>query len=213
MLKELSEIKRYQYIINIDIKATDIERAELAQSLSEAMQTGAIDVLDRIDIEEIENLRLAKQVIKLRQKAKQERADRDAKLVHERKLDELKASGEIDLQKSQFEQEMALKRIMAEGEIKAKLLAFEGEASMRKVSLEGQWGLAIAREKAGAQRGIDDNKEDRKDKRVALQSEQQSELIDQRQNQTGPKTFEKKTTRDDASILPTGYEGLAPNIE
>lgn len=212
IIKSLADMKYHQYIVNIDVRATDIERAELMETMNAALQTGTITLMDKIDIEEIDNLRLAKQVIKLRQKANMEKAEQNAAIEHRRKLEEIQMKGQSDLQRMQMENDMKIKLMMAEKELETKLEIFKAGAKQRDISLEKQWDYTIANVKAKAQMQIDTEKEDRKDLRQSEGNEQQSELIDQRQNQSGPKKFEKKPIKSDDSILPSGFEGLAPNV-
>ena len=184
IIKELANVQHYQYMINVDVRATDRERAELIQSLSESLQTGAITLMDKIDIEEIDNLRLAKQVIKLRQKANMAAAEQRAEMEHKRALELQQAKEQIEMQRVQFMQEMEMQRAMFENELKVKLGSFELEGDLRKISLKGQWDVAVAQTRVGAQRDLDMQKEDRKDERLNQQSTHQSELIEQRQNHT-----------------------------
>ena len=55
---------------------------------------------------------------------------------------------------------------------------------------EFQYNLELAKANAGAKKEIDKEKEDRKDERTKIQASQQSELINQRQNNSLPKSFE-----------------------
>jgi hypothetical protein len=210
IIKELANVQHYQYMINVDVRATDRERAELIQSLGEALQTGAITLMDKIDIEEIDNLRLAKQVIKLRQKANMAAAEQRAEMEHKRALELQQAKEQIEMQRVQFMQEMEMQRAMFENELKVKLGSFELEGDLRKISLKGQWDVAVAQTRVGAQRDLDMQKEDRKDERLNQQSTHQSELIEQRQNHTPPKNF----TKQEEVKLPTlpGSSDLSPNI-
>ena len=210
IIKELANVQHYQYMINVDVRATDRERAELIQSLGEALQTGAITLMDKIDIEEIDNLRLAKQVIKLRQKANMAAAEQRAEMEHKRALELQQAKEQIEMQRVQFMQEMEMQRAMFENELKVKLGSFELEGDLRKISLKGQWDVAVAQTRVGAQRDLEMQKEDRKDERLNQQSTHQSELIEQRQNHTPPKNF-KKQEEVKLPTLPRSSD-LSPNI-
>jgi hypothetical protein len=209
MIKEVANLKHYQFIVNVDLKATDEERRELIESLAGALQTGSIAIEDKIDIEEIENLRLAKQMIKLRQKARREQAERDAAINHQRQLEQMQAAEQAKLQREQAMAEIENMKATAEYEMKARLQAFESQAKLREISLKGQWDVAEANIRARAQHTNDAYKEDRKDERLNQQSTHQSELIEQRQYNTRPKTFEKPKV-DNSGI--DEFEGLTPNI-
>jgi hypothetical protein len=55
---------------------------------------------------------------------------------------------------------------------------------------EFNYNMKLAQITANAQMNKEQEKEDRKDKRTKIQATQQSELIDQRKNDTMPKDFE-----------------------
>ena len=81
----------------------------------------------------------------------------------------------IEQAKSQFE----IQRLQTEAQIKKELMAEEFNYQMQ-----------LAKVRADAERDKDMDIEDRKDKRVKMTGTQQSELIDQRKNDTLPKDFE-----------------------
>jgi uncharacterized protein YdeI (BOF family) len=81
----------------------------------------------------------------------------------------------IEQAKSQFE----IQRMQAEAQIKKQLMAEEFNYQMQ-----------LAQIRANAEKTKEQDIEDRKDKRVKIQGTQQSELIDQRKNDTLPKNFE-----------------------
>ena len=58
------------------------------------------------------------------------------------------------------------------------------------MELEFQFNKELAMANAEATKGKESYKEDRKDERTKLQATQQSELINQRKNNTAPKSFE-----------------------
>ena len=81
----------------------------------------------------------------------------------------------IEQAKSQFE----IQRMEQEALIKKQLMAEEFEYQMK-----------LAEMQAEVQKQKEQQIEDRKDKRVKIQGTQQSELINQRQNDTLPQNFE-----------------------
>ncbi len=165
LVKELANTKYYQYMVSVDVRPTDVEKAELVQSLSDALQTGVITIEDRLDIEDIDNLRLAKQMIKLRSRANRRRAEqmRMIEMQHQSEVikQQQEAAQELEAQKRQMDAEAAV----FENELAAQLEAFKLEGELRKISLTGQWNVAVAKARAGAHEDLEMLKEDRKDDR------------------------------------------------
>ena len=104
---------------------------------------------------------------------RQSRAALFAEVQKQQALTQEKVS--IEQAKSQFE----IQRMQQEAQIKRELMAEEFNYQMQ-----------LAQIKANAEKTKEQDTEDRKDKRVKIQGTQQSELIDQRKNDTLPKNFE-----------------------
>jgi len=211
MIKEVANIHKYQFIVNVDLRSTEAERAQFVQAMNEALQTGAISIEDKIDIEEIENLKLAKHIIKTRYKKRMLEAQKNAEIEHQRKMEQLQAAGVQDMQRERMKMEMDKEMMMFKAELETRTKMFEAQSEMEKVSLTKQWEMAIEKEKSSVRRALEGYKEDRKDKRVSLQSTRQSELIDQRQSGAGPKKFEERSTEDVMKGV-NPFAGLSPNI-
>jgi len=87
----------------------------------------------------------------------------------------LKTTLQIEKGKSQF----AIEKLQQEAEVKKQLM-----------ELEFQFNMELAKVNASAKMQTETSKEDRKDQRTKMQATQQSELINQRQNNSIPKNFE-----------------------
>jgi len=83
------------------------------------------------------------------------------------------------LQMEQAKAQIDQQKLIQEADIKKQLMQLEFQMNMQLKNMEAE----VYKNKEGF-------KEDRKDDRVDKQASRQSELIDQRQNNTGPKNFE-----------------------
>ena len=72
-LKEIEKLNLHDFGIFLEMEPDDEEKAELQKNVQIALQTKEIDIEDAIDINEIRNLKLANQMLKLKRKKKQER--------------------------------------------------------------------------------------------------------------------------------------------
>jgi hypothetical protein len=191
VIGELADIKRYQYVLNIDIKPTDEERAKLVEDLTLALQTGMISLPDKMDIQSIDNIKLAHQMIKIRMKENIARNEMIKEEESRRAVEQINAAKQSEFEKAQMEAQLKIQEKMAETEAKAKLEAFKAKNRLREISHTKSWDLEIAKVTTGAKIENEKFKEDRKDDRTKIQADQQSELIDQRQNKTGVKKFKE----------------------
>jgi hypothetical protein len=205
-LKELSALNLHDFGIFLEIEPDEEEKAQLEQNIQIALQTGGIDLEDVIDIRQIKNLKLANQSLKYRRKRKAEQLQQaqQANMEMQNQLNaqaaESAAMAEVQKQQAlaqtqiQIEQAKSnfeIQRLQQELIIKKQLMAEEFNYKMQLATVEMQ----------NQKQKVDDI-ENRKDKRIKMQGTQQSQLIDQRQNDSMPKDFESNF--DNLSGLGTG---------
>jgi hypothetical protein len=193
-LKELQNLNLHDFGIFLELEPDEEERAQLEQNIQVALQSGGIDLEDAIDLRQIKNIKLANQSLKYKRKKKQERdqenqkaniqaqAQANAQLAQETAMAEVQKQQAITEQKIQLEQSklnFEIQKMQQEALIKKQLMAEEFSYQLQLAEMQ----LAQAQEKLNKM-------EDRKDQRTKLQATQQSELIEQRQNNTLPKDFE-----------------------
>jgi hypothetical protein len=204
-LKEISNLNLYDFGIYLEVEPDEEEKAQLEQNIQVSLQNGGIDLEDAIDIRQIKNLKLANELLKLKRTRKQEKiqqqqlANIQAQAQANSESAEKSAMFEVQKQqaltetmvnleqaKSQFE----LQRMQTEAEIKRQLLAEAFQYDMQLAQLKAQSDLNKFQEQ-----------ENRKDERTKIQASQQSELIDQRKNNSLPKDFESNTMFEGLSEL------------
>jgi hypothetical protein len=193
-LEELMNLQIHDFGIYIQLEPEEEEKALLEQNIQMALQTGAIQLSDAIDIREIKNTKLANQFIKLRQTQKikreqeqqqqniQAQAQANAESAEKAAMFEVQKQQALTAEKVSIEQaksQFEMERMQAEAQIKRELMAEEFS-----------YQIQLAQATAQTQNTKEKEIEDRKDKRVRIQGTQQSELINQRQNDLLPTDFE-----------------------
>ena len=195
-LKEIEKLNLHDFGIFLEMEPDDEEKAELQKNIQIALQTKEIDIEDAIDINEIRNLKLANQMLKLKRKKKQEReqalvqqniqaqAQANAESSEKAAMAELQKQQALTAEKVAIEQAKSnfeMQRMQTEAQIKKELMATEFEYNMQ-----------LAQANVAATQQKEKEIEDRKDKRIEKEGTQQSELIQQRQTQGMPKNFESQ---------------------
>jgi hypothetical protein len=186
------------------------EKNKLEENIQMALSKGDIHLEDAIDVREIDNVKLANQLLKIKRIKKQEN---DQKMQMQRDA--------LVGQQNQMSQQMAAKsaidKINAEatGKMKVKQaeIAFEiqkmnAEASLKERLMHREFLYNMQL------RGIDQSKlgerekekEKAKSKRIAEQNTQQSQLINQRKNNLPPMKFES----EEDSLDGFGLESFSP---
>ena len=193
-LEEMADLHLYDFGIFIDLMPDDEEKAMLENNIQMALQQQTIDLEDAIDVREINNVKLANQVLKIRRQRKMEQdqmmKEQNMQAQAQANAQQQQAAAQMEIQKqqaltqsdAQLEQlkaQLELQKLQQEIQAKQQLMALEFEFNMRLKGLEVQ---------TNKQKEI--TKEDRKDERTRIQASQQSELIEQRKNDLPAKKFE-----------------------
>ena len=209
-LTEIDDLHIHDFGIFLELEPEEEEKAQLEKSIQIALQTKTIDLADAIDIRQIQNIKLANELLKSRQKKRAE-AEQAAKManiqaqaeanaqaaekaaVAEVQKQQALAQTEVQIQqaKSQFE----IQRMQAEAAIKRELMAEEFN-----------YNVQLAKERFNGEKGKEESIEDRKDKRARIIGTQQSQMIQQRQNDGTPIDFE--STNDNLGDF--GLEAFGP---
>jgi len=193
-LDEMSELHLYDFGIFIELMPDEEEKAMLENNIQMSLQQQTIDLEDAIDVREINNVKLANQVLKIRRSKKMEedqlikqqniQAQAQANAQQQQaaaqmEVQKQQALAQSDAQLEQLKAQLELQKMQQEIQAKQQLMALEFEFNMRLKGLETE-NLRL-REK---------QKEDRKDERTRIQASQQSELIEQRKGNQSAKQFE-----------------------
>jgi len=193
-LEEMEKVAMHDFGIFLELEPDEEEKQQLEQNIQVSLQQGGIDLEDAIDVRQINNLKLANQLLKLKRTQKQEKdqeiqqANIAAQGQANAQASEAAAMAEVQKQQALSETKMQLEKAKSDFEIQR----MEQEALIKKqlMAEEFSYQMQLAQMQAKSTTQKEQEIEDRKDKRVRIQGTQQSELIDQRQNDLLPKDFE-----------------------
>jgi hypothetical protein len=193
-LREIANLNLHDFGIYLELEPDEEEKAQLEQNIQVALQSGGIDLEDAIDIRQIKNLKLANQSLKYKRKKKiareqeQQQQNIQAQAQANAELAEKSAMAEVQKQEALAQTQIQIEQAKAQFEIQR----MQSEMELKRILMAEEFNYSS--QLAQMSLAKDQNKikeiEDRKDKRIKMQGTQQSELIDQRQNQTMPKDFE-----------------------
>jgi len=194
VLKEIQYLNLHDFGIYLELEPDEEEKAQLEQNIQIALQSGGIDLDDVIDIRRIKNLTFANELLKLRKKKKAEEMQRQqmaniqAQAQANAEASEKSALAEVQKQQALTQEKVSIEQAKVQFEIQR--LQTEAQIKKELMAEEFNYQIQLAQIKAKAERENVDAIENRKDKRIKMQGTQQSELIDQRKNDTLPKNFE-----------------------
>tara|TARA_R110000772_G_scaffold32890_3_gene80228 strand:- start:1138 stop:3570 length:2433 start_codon:yes stop_codon:yes gene_type:complete len=193
-LEEMQNLHLHDFGIFLELKPDDEQKQILENNVQTALQAGLIDLSDAIDIREVKNLKLANQLLKVKQKKRQERlqaeqqANIQAQAQANAQAQQVAAQAEIQKDQALFATKSQLEQL--KGQIEQQRMQIEVSAKKELMELEFQYNMKLKGMEVEAMRAKESSTEDRKDKRTKIQGTQQSEMIAQRQQDLPPKDFE-----------------------
>ena len=194
ILAEISDLYIYDFGIFIELSPDEEQQAMLEQNIQMALSKGDINLEDAIDIREIQNLKLANQLLKVKRKSKQEADEK-------REMQKQAMVAQQQPQSQQLAAQVAMQKIDAEAKSKMQYkqaeIAFEIERNKNEAQLksqlmeqEFQYNLQLQGITQQSISTREQDKEKAKSDRISQQNSEQSQLITQRKNNLPPKNFE-----------------------
>ena len=191
---ETSKLNLHDFGIYMELEPEEEEKAQLEQNIGIALKTGGIELEDAIDIRRVNNLKLANEMLKDRRRKKLEAARKaQAENIQAQAQANQQTAEKTALAESQKQQIITAEKVSIEqAKVQFAIQKLQAEAQVKKelMAEEFNYNIQLAKAQADATRGNEEFKENRKDDRTKIQATQQSELIDQRKNNSLPKNFE-----------------------
>jgi len=193
-LDEMKKLQLHDFGIFLELAPDEEEKQLLENNIQMSLQKEQINLEDAIDIRETKNLKLANQLLKLRRKRKfeQDRAmqQQNIQMQTQSNAQAAQASAQADAQKQQVITQGKAQLAQVEAQLDSQKMEREAEIKMMLMQREFEMNMQLKDADLNVIKDKEKYKEDRKDERTKIQASQQSELIQQRKNNTPPKKFE-----------------------
>jgi hypothetical protein len=194
LLDEIKHLYLHDFGIFIDVAPDLEERAQLEANIQMALSKGDINLEDAIDVREIENIKVANQLLKVKRK-------KNFDQMQMAQMQQQQMQAQLNMQSQQMAAQTAAQKIQleaqAEMQVKQAQVAFDIERSKAEAMLkkelmaeEFMYQMRIKGVEVEGLKGREKMKEDEKAKRIDRQNTQQSKLIEQRQNKLPSMSFE-----------------------
>ena len=194
ILEDIAKLHLHDFGIFIELMPDDEEKQILENNIQAAVAGGLIDLEDAIDLRELKNIKLANQLLKIRRKKKQERDQQmqqeniQAQAQANAQAQQVAAQAEVQKSQALFQIDSQMEQLR--GQLKQQQMQQEALLKKQLMELEFQFNMQLKGMEVDGAKNKEQYKEDRKDERTKIQATQSSELIDQRNNNSGPKDFE-----------------------
>jgi len=193
-LEEMASLHLHDFGIFLELTPDEEEKAILENNIQMALQQNSINLEDAIDIREVRNIKLANQLLKIRRKAKQALDQQVAQQNIQQQAQANAAASErataAEMQKQQALAQTESQILQVKSQLEMQKLEREAQLKKELMQIEFEMNMQLKKTEMDVQKQKETQKEDRKDQRTKIQATQQSELIDQRKKDTGPKNFE-----------------------
>ena len=194
VLEEIAELHLHDFGIFLELAPDEEEKAMLENNIQVALQQQTLDLEDAIDVREVRNIKLANQLLKIRRKKKQaldqQIAQRNIQQQAQANAEASERAAAADMQKNQALAETKIQLEQMKANLDMQKMQQEAELKKQLMQLEFEMNMKLKQAETEALTSRESQKEDRKDQRTKIQATQQSEMIEQRKKDKGPKNFE-----------------------
>jgi len=195
-LTDTSQIHMADFGIYFDLIPDEREKEQLEANIQAALSSGSINLEDAIDIRQINNLKLANQMIKLKRKKAAEaaqaaqQANIQAQAQANAQASEAAAMSEVQKQQAILDTKLKFEKGKSGFEIER--LRVESQIKRELMELEFNYNMQLGEQKVIKEAQREADIEERKDKRARIVGSQQSAMIDQKKNDLLPIDFENQ---------------------
>ncbi len=194
-LSDLKQIHLFDFGIYFDLIPDDVEKEQLEANIQASLQSGSINLEDAIDIRQVNNLKLANQMIKLKRKKAAEAAQAanlaniEAQGAANAQASEAAAMAEVQKQQAALDTKLKFEKGKSAFEIER--MRVDSQIKRELMELEFNYNMQLGQQKVNKETEKEKEIEERKDKRTRIVGTQQSAIADQKQNNLLPINFEK----------------------
>lgn len=196
VLQNISTLPLQSFGIFIEVEPDIEERNSLQTKIEIALKEKSIELEDAIEIEQIGNIKLALEMLKLKKRRRDEfNVARDREKMEMQTASNIQSAREAAKAKmEQLNAEAQAKIAIEQTKIQGSMAVLEKEAELKKMLMAEEFGYQkeLAEINATGLSVRDSAKEDRKDKRIDIQSSNESKLIDQKKFGYRPTSFESR---------------------
>ena len=193
-LSEMAELHLYDFGIFIELLPDEEEKAILENNIQMALAQKLIDLDDAIDIRDTRNVKLANQLLKIKRKKKLERdqiiqqqniqAQSQANTAAAQEAAKIK----MEQDNAMYENQVGLEK--TKSSLKMRYLEQEARIKKELMMLEFELNTDVKKEEREIASRLESIREDRKDQRINMQADRQSQMIEQRKGGESLKKFE-----------------------
>lgn len=194
ILDDVRDLYLHDFGIFIELSPDEEEQQALEANISIALQQQTIDLEDAIDIRNINNIKLANEMLKVKRRRRmdeqQKQKQQEVQMQLQSNLQTQQSAAEQKAQIIQLEAQAKAQVKQAESMYEIERMRAEVEAKRELMDLEFQYNMQLKGIEVEGIMEREGKKEQAKDDRIDKQASRQSALITQRKNNLPTQNFE-----------------------
>ena len=194
ILEDVKNLYLHDFGIFIDMSPDEEQRAMLEQNIQMALSKQDINLEDALDIRELNNLKMANQLLKVKRKRKkQEEAQQQMQqqqMQAQMQMQAQQAQAQSEQQRIQLETQAKMQLKQAEVAFDIERMSSEAQLKTQLMQAEFNYNMQLRGVEQEQIDGREKQRETAKSKRISQANSEQSKLINQRKNNLPPVNFE-----------------------
>jgi len=194
ILEDIKDLYLYDFGIFIEMAPDEEQKAMLEQNIQMALSQKDISLEDAIDIRELNNLKMANQLLKLKRKKKQEaeqqQREQEQQMQAQMQMQAQQAKSQGEMQKIQMESQAKIQYRQADVAFEIEKLKNEAELKKQLMQTEFEFQMQLKGLEQSGLQSRENEKEKAKDQRISQQSTQTSKMIEQKKRDLPAINFE-----------------------
>ena len=194
IINDIKDLYLHDFGIFIEMAPDEEQQAMLEQNIQMALSKENISLEDAIDIRELNNIKMANQLLKLKRKKKQESEQaqkaQEQQMQAQMQMQAQQAQAQLDAQKTQMETQSKIQ--IKESEMNFDVQKLQMEAQLKEQLMQTEFNFQMQL-KGIEQSQLDQREQSRekaKDQRISQQSTQTSKMIEQKKRDLPAINFE-----------------------
>ena len=200
-LDDLKNIHLYDYGLYLDLVPDEKEKEQLEANIQAALSQGSINLEDAIDVRNINNLKLANQMLKLKRKqaaaAAQAANMANIQAQAQANAESAEKAALAEVQKKQAVMDVEVKKEKAKSQFEIERMRVEAQIKRELMELEFNYNMQLGQQKINREADRESEIENRKDARARIIGTQQSAIANQKQKELDPIDFESPSSIED----------------
>ena len=194
ILEDIKDLYLYDFGIFIEMAPDEEQKAMLEQNIQMALSQKDISLEDAIDIRELNNLKMANQLLKLkrkkRQEAEQAQREQEQQMQAQMQMQAQQAKSQGEMQKIQMESQAKIQYRQADVAFEIEKLKNEAQLKRELMQTEFEFQMQLKGMEQQNLQSRESEREKSKDRRISQQSTQTSKMIEQKKRDLPAINFE-----------------------